>query len=138
MKTRTATAVWEGSGKEGKGHLSTQSTVLKNTQYSYLSRFEEGVGTNPEELVAAAHAGCFAMKLSFVLGEAGFTPDKLEVKGHVTLENGSVTKSHLVLTASVKDIGKEKFAECVKDAEKNCPISKLLKAEISVEHTLNK
>ena len=137
MKTRTATAVWEGSGKEGKGHLSTKSTVLKNAQYSYLSRFEEGVGTNPEELVAAAHAGCFAMKLSFVLGEAGFTPDKLEVKGNVTLDNGSVTKSHLVLNATVKNIGKEKFAECVKDAEKNCPISKLLKAEISVEHTLN-
>ncbi len=134
---RTATAVWEGSGKEGKGHLSTQSTVLKNTQYSYLSRFENGVGTNPEELVAAAHAGCFAMKLSFSLGEAGFTPDRLEVTGHVTLENGSVTKSHLVLKAQIKGIGKDKFEECVKDAEKNCPISKLLNAEISVEHTLN-
>ena len=134
---RTATAVWEGSGKEGKGHLSTQSTVLKNTQYSYLSRFENGVGTNPEELVAAAHAGCFAMKLSFCLGEAGFTPDKLEVTGQVTLENGSVTKSHLVLKAKVKDISQSKFEECVKDAEKNCPISKLLKAEISVVHTLN-
>lgn len=134
---RTATAVWEGSGKDGKGHLNTQSGTLKNTQYSYKSRFEEGVGTNPEELVAAAHAGCFAMKLSFVLGEAGFAPDKLEVTGQVTFENGSVTKSHLVLTAKVKGISEEKFAECVKDAEKNCPISKLLTAEISVEHTLN-
>ncbi|HKG67473.1 MAG TPA: OsmC family peroxiredoxin, partial [Segetibacter sp.] len=75
---RQATAVWNGSGKEGNGTLSTQSTVLRNAQYSYKSRFEEGIGTNPEELMAAAHAGCFTMKLSFVLGAAGFTPEKIE------------------------------------------------------------
>ena len=75
---RHATAVWNGSGKEGNGHLTTQSTVLTKTQYSYLSRFENGVGTNPEELIAAAHAGCFVMKLSFILGAAGFTPESLE------------------------------------------------------------
>ena len=82
---RTATAVWNGSGKEGKGHLTTQSTTLNQTQYSFKSRFEEGVGTNPEELIGAAHAGCFTMKLSFVLGEAGFTPDSIETTSTITL-----------------------------------------------------
>lgn len=134
---RFATSVWEGSGKEGKGHLSTQSTVLDETQYSYSSRFEEGIGTNPEELIAAAHAGCFNMKLSFVLGAAGFTPEKLETKGVITLEDGAVTKSELTLKANVPGISEEVFAESVKDAEKNCPISKLLNAEISVNYTLN-
>ncbi|MEQ8534453.1 MAG: OsmC family protein [Imperialibacter sp.] len=134
---RSATAVWQGSGKEGKGHLTTQSTVLSKTQYSFSSRFEEGVGTNPEELIAAAHSGCFAMKLSFSLTEAGFVPDTLDVKCQVTLEDGAITKSHLTLKAKVKGISDSKFAECVKDAEKNCPISKSLTATISVEHTLN-
>lgn len=133
---RSATAVWQGSGKEGKGHLSTQSTTLNQTQYSFSSRFEEGVGTNPEELVAAAHAGCFTMKLSFNLGGAGFTPDQLETKCTITLENGSVTGSHLVLSAKVPEITLEKFTELVHDAEKNCPISKLLNTAITVEFTL--
>lgn len=134
---RNATAVWNGSGKEGNGQLTTQSTVLKDTQYSYLSRFENGVGTNPEELVAAAHAGCFTMKLSFVLGEAGFTPEKLETKCDITFENGAVTKSHLTVTGKVPGITKEKFDEAVKNAEQNCPISKLLNTEISAEGTLS-
>ncbi len=134
---RSATAVWQGSGKDGKGHLTTQSTVLNKTQYSFLSRFEQGVGTNPEELVAAAHSGCFAMKLSFNLTEAGFVPENLDVTCQITFENGSITKSHLILKATVKDIPEDKFVECVKDAEKNCPISQLLKTDISVEHTLN-
>jgi osmotically inducible protein OsmC len=134
---RNATAVWNGSGKEGNGQLTTQSTVLKDTQYSYLSRFENGVGTNPEELVAAAHAGCFTMKLSFVLGEAGFTPEKLETKCDITFENGAVTKSHLTVTGKVPGISKEKFDEAVKNAEQNCPISKLLNTEISAEGTLS-
>ena len=90
---RKATAIWKGSGKEGKGTLSTQSSTLNNIQYSYKSRFEEGAGTNPEELIAAAHAGCFAMKLSFVLAGSGFTPDALDVTAVVTLDNGSVTES---------------------------------------------
>lgn len=123
---RHATAVWNGSGKEGNGQLTTQSTVLTNTQYSYLSRFESGIGTNPEELIAAAHAGCFAMKLSFVLGAAGFTPEKLETKCEITFVEGVVSKSHLILTAKVPGISKEKFDECVKEAETNCPISVLL------------
>jgi osmotically inducible protein OsmC len=133
---RNATAVWNGSGKEGNGHLTTQSTTLNKTQYSFNSRFESGVGTNPEELVAAAHAGCFCMKLSFVLGAAGFTPDSLETKCEITFENGAITKSHLILTAKVPGIDKAKFDECVKDAEANCPISKLLNTTISNEATL--
>ena len=88
---RHGSAVWNGSGKEGKGTVSTQSGVLKDTQYSFNSRFAEGVGTNPEELVAAAHAGCFTMKLSFVLGEAGFTPDSLETTSNINFENGVLT-----------------------------------------------
>src|SRR5215469_4132528 len=108
---RTATAVWNGSGKEGKGNLTTQSTTLNKTQYSYKSRFEDGVGTNPEELIAAAHAGCFAMKLSFVLQAAGFTPDSLEVSSTVSLEDGTITKSELVLKAKIPGISQEKFKE---------------------------
>ncbi len=134
---RTATANWKGSGKEGKGHLSTQSTVLNQTQYSFSSRFENGIGTNPEELIAAAHAGCFTMKLSFSLGEAGFTPDELETKCQITFENGAVTKSHLILAAKVPGISNSIFANAVTDAEKNCPISQLLNTDISVEYTLN-
>jgi len=133
---RHATAVWNGSGKEGSGHLTTQSNVLQQTQYSFNSRFAEGTGTNPEELVAAAHAGCFTMKLSFILGEAGFQPEKLETKCEVTFENGSVTKSHLTLNATVPGIDQQKFDECVKKAEQECPISKLLNTEISSEGTL--
>ena len=134
---RTATAVWNGSGKEGKGHLSTQSTVLSKTQYSFSSRFEEGIGTNPEELIAAAHAGCFTMKLSFNLGGAGFTPESLETKCEIKFEDGAVVSSHLILKAVVDGIEADKFAELVADAEKNCPISQLLKTAISVEYTLN-
>ena len=133
---RHASAVWNGSGKEGKGTLSSQSGVLQQTEYSFNSRFAEGIGTNPEELVAAAHAGCFTMKLSFVLGEAGFTADSLETKCEISFENGSVTKSHLTVKGTVPGISKEKFDECVKNAEENCPISKLLNTAISSEATL--
>jgi len=133
---RHATAVWNGSGKEGKGTISSQSGVLKDTQYSYNSRFAEGTGTNPEELVAAAHAGCFTMKLSFVLGEAGFTPDRLETTSHINFENGVLTESHLTVKAKVPGISKEKFDACVKDAEQNCPISKALNMKISSEGNL--
>ena len=134
---RKATAVWQGTGKEGSGHLTTASTVLNKTQYSFTSRFEDGIGTNPEELVAAAHSGCFAMKLSFNLTGAGFPPKELEVTGNITFEDGALKKSHLVLKAQVEGVSKEKFAELVKDAELNCPISKALNMDISVEYTLN-
>jgi len=136
--TRKSIAVWQGSGKEGKGHLTTQSSVLNKTQYSFTSRFEEGIGTNPEELVAAAHAGCFAMKLSFNLSGAGFLPTELKVEGNVTIADGTVTKSHLVLTAQVPGIEANQFAELVENAKENCPISKLLTAEKTVEFTLVK
>jgi len=135
---RTAIANWSGSGKEGKGNLTTQSTVLDKTQYSFESRFENGIGTNPEELIAAAHSGCFTMKLSFNLGAAGFTPDDLTTKCEITFEDGEITASHLILDAKVEGISEEKFEELVKDAEANCPISKLLKTKISVKFTLNK
>jgi osmotically inducible protein OsmC len=134
---RSATAVWQGSGKEGGGHLTTQSTVLNKTQYSFSSRFEEGIGTNPEELVAAAHAGCFSMKLSFNLGGAGFTPTVLETKCEINFVDGSIVESHLILAAKVDGIDAEKFAELVADAEANCPISKLLNTKIRVTYKLN-
>jgi lipoyl-dependent peroxiredoxin len=133
---RHATAVWHGSGKDGNGHLTTQSTTLNETQYSFNSRFAEGVGTNPEELIAAAHAGCFTMKLSFNLGGKGFTPEELTTTCHITLENGSITESHLTLTAKVPSIGPSVFEELVRDAEANCPISKLLNTKITVDYTL--
>ncbi len=133
---RKATAYWQGTGKEGKGQLSTQSTTLNKTQYNYTSRFEQGVGTNPEELIAAAHAGCFTMKLAFGLNGEGFTADNLETTCTVTLEDGVITTSHLVLNAKVPGISKEKFDELVKDSELNCPISRTLTSKISVEATL--
>lgn len=135
---RNATAVWNGSGKEGTGKLSTQSTVLKDTAYGFKSRFENGPGTNPEELVAAAHAGCFTMKLSFVLNEAGFTADSLQTRCDLTFENGSITKSHLIVEGKVPGIDEQKFQEAVKNAEQNCPISKLLNTAISSEAKLTR
>lgn len=133
---RTATAIWNGSGKEGNGTLSTQSTVLNKTQYSFNSRFAEGVGTNPEELMAAAHAGCFTMKLSFVLGAAGFTPETLETSCAISLEEGVITRSDLSVKAKVPGITPEKFQECAADAKANCPVSKVYNMEISLEATL--
>lgn len=134
--SRHATAKWQGSGKEGKGNLTTQSTVLDNVPYTYKDRFEEGPGTNPEELIAAAHAGCFSMKLSFVLGEAGFTPDEIETKCDITLAAGAITKSHLTVKAKVPGIDKQKFDECAENAKANCPVSKLLNTDISMEATM--
>lgn len=134
---RKATAVWNGTVKEGKGTLSTQSGVLQDIQYSFKSRFESGTGTNPEELVAAAHAGCFSMQLSAFLTEENFDPEKLETECQVTLENGAVTKSHLILNAKIANIEQDKFDALVKKAKENCPISKLFKTDISVESTLN-
>jgi len=136
---RNATAVWNGTGKEGTGNLTTQSTVLSQTQYSFSSRFEEGVGTNPEELVAAAHAGCFSMKLSFVLGAAGFTADEISTKCEITLDTaaGAISASHLTVTAKIPDISPEQFETAVADAKANCPISKLLNTNITHEATLS-
>lgn len=135
---RKATAVWNRTINEGNGTLSTQSGTLKDTQYSFKSRFESGTGTNPEELIAAAHSGCFTMQLSAFLSEENFKPEKLETKCEVTFEDGAVTKSHLMLEAKVANIDQDKFDALVKKAKENCPISKLLKTEISVEASLNK
>lgn len=136
--SRHATAKWNGSGKEGKGHLVTQSGVLKDVPYTYKDRFEEGPGTNPEELIAAAHAGCYSMKLSFILGEAGFTPDEIETRCEITLESGAITKSHLIVKSKVPGIDKQKFSECAEKAKETCPISKSLNPNmtISMEATL--
>jgi lipoyl-dependent peroxiredoxin len=133
---RKATAKWNGSGKEGKGTLSTDSTTLSNAQYSYNSRFENGVGTNPEELIAAAHAGCFSMKLTFDLGSAGFTPDSIETTCSINFENGAITESRLDVKAKVPGIDNNKFQEIAKGAKANCPISKLLNTNIVMEAAL--
>lgn len=133
---RNATAVWNGSLKEGDGKISTQSTTLQDTQYSFKSRFEEGVGTNPEELIAAAHAGCFTMQLSAYLTEEGFEVGSIETKCDIDLVDFTVISSHLTVNASVRGISDEAFQQQVTKAEKNCPISKLLNAEISTTATL--
>ncbi|HTA27271.1 MAG TPA: OsmC family peroxiredoxin [Bacteroidia bacterium] len=130
---RTATAAWNGSIKEGSGTLTTQSTTLNKTQYSFKSRFEEGTGTNPEELIAAAHAGCFTMKLSGVLGGAGLTPTTLETTCTVTLDNGAITNSHLVVKGNVPNCSSDDFKKHAEDAKANCPISKSLNTNITME-----
>ncbi len=134
---RKGTAIWSGTIKEGKGTLSTQSGVLMDTQYSFKSRFEDGKGTNPEELIAAAHSGCFTMQLSANLSQEEYTPEKLETSCEITLNEGTITKSHLVLKATVPDIEKDKFDELVKHAKENCPVSKLLDTEITISVSLN-
>jgi len=138
---RTASAVWHGGLKDGKGTINTQSGVLKDTQYSFSTRFEDGIGTNPEELIAAAHAGCFTMALSGQLTTAGFVPDSLETTATVTLEKTdagpTVTKIHLTTKAKVPNIDKAKFDELAGNAKAGCPISRLLKAaEITLDATL--
>ena len=138
---RTASAVWHGDLKSGNGALSTQSGVLKQTPYSFHARFENGIGTNPEELLAAAHAGCFTMALSAQLGGAGITAQKLETTATITLDKVgdgfSITKSHLDLVATIPGADKAKFDAAVKAAETGCPVSKLFKAEITVNAKLN-
>ena len=133
---RTAAANWQGSGKEGHGTVSTQSTVLDGTQYSFNTRFADGIGTNPEELVGAAHAGCFTMKLSFVIGEYGLTAENIDTKATVTFENGAIPNIHLSVKASVPGMTVEQFAEAAQNAKANCPISKLLNTDITMDAEL--
>ena len=138
---RTASAVWQGSLKTGKGSLTAPGGALQNTEYSFGARFESGAGTNPEELIAAAHAGCFAMALSAMLGEAGFTPDRLDVTAEVSLDNvppagWTVTTSHLVLKAKVPGLAAAKFEEITAKAKAGCPISRLLNAKVTLAATL--
>ena len=133
---RKASAVWNGSLKEGKGTISTDSKVLSNAQYSFSTRFENGIGTNPEELIAAAHAGCFSMALSAQLGGAGITPESIETTATVTLEKVeagfTVTKIHLDVTAKIPGADAAAFQKAAQDAKAGCPISRLLKAEITM------
>ena len=133
---RKATAVWNGTIKDGSGHLTTDSKVLEQTQYSFNSRFADGIGTNPEELMAAAHAGCFTMKLSLDLTEAGFNPTSLETTGTVTLENGVITSSNLVLKADIPGIEDAQFQEIAAGAKANCPVSKAYSVDINLEASL--
>lgn len=129
---RNAIAVWTGSGKEGHGTLDTQSRTLSKSKYSYVTRFENEPGTNPEELMAAAHAGCFSMKLSFVLGAAGFTPEEIRTECHITLDNGAITTSELNVTAKVPGISEEEFQKAAADAKENCPVSKAYNMDIKM------
>lgn len=138
---RKATAIWQGGFPQGKGVISTESGALDQAQYSFTTRFENGTGTNPEELLAAAHAGCFAMALSVELGKAGLVPDSLEVRGTITLdkvgEGFDITKSHLDLVAHIPNADKAKFEAAVQAAKSGCPVSKLFKTEITLTSKLN-
>lgn len=137
---RKASAVWRGGLKDGKGVISTDSGVLKETQYSFSTRFENGVGTNPEELIAAAHAGCFSMAFSAELGKAGLTPESISTTATVTLEKTdagfTVTQSHLDVTASIPGADKNKAMEIANAAKAGCPISRLLKCNITMDAKL--
>lgn len=137
---RTATAAWSGDLKTGKGRISSQSGVLQDTQYGFGSRFEEGPGTNPEELIAAAHAGCFTMATAAALGKAGFTPESLATSASLSLEqvegNWTITAIHLDLQARVPGIAPEQFQELAAGAKANCPVSRVLKADITLSATL--
>jgi osmotically inducible protein OsmC len=129
----SATAQWKGTGKEGEGKVSTQSGVLKNKKYDYKSRFEDGTFTNPEELIAAAHAGCYSMKLSFVLGAAGLKPGRIETKCTVTLEGGAITGSHLEVRAKVPKMKAKDFPQYAEEAKLNCPVSKALAVPVTID-----
>ncbi len=133
---RTASAAWEGDLKAGKGTVSTKSKVLDNHNYSFRSRFEDGTGTNPEELIAAAHAGCYSMALSNMLAEAGHPPTKVETKCTIDFQDLTIKESHLEVTADVPGIDKDKFAELAQAAKEGCPISKVLDTEITLSYTL--
>ena len=137
---RRASAVWQGGLKDGKGTISTESGVLSDTQYSFSTRFEDGKGTNPEELIAAAHAGCFSMALSGQLGNAGMTAERIETQAAVTLEKTdagfTVTKVHLDVTARIPGADKAAFETAANNAKAGCPISRLLKAEITMDAKL--
>jgi len=134
--TRKANASWQGTGMEGTGTISTQSTTLDKAQLSFKTRFADGVGTNPEELIGAAHSGCYTMQLSFLLSEAGFIPKDLNTEATVTFEDGTITKIHLELKADVPGISEADFQAAAQKAKEICPVSKLLNAEITLTATL--
>jgi osmotically inducible protein OsmC len=138
---RKGYALWRGSGRDGEGELTSQSGVLSETSFSYKTRFEGDPGTNPEELIAAAHAGCFSMALAFGLQQAGFTAEELKTEAAVSIEaqpggGFAITRSALTLRAKVPGLDEAKFQELAKGAEQNCPVSKVLKAEITLDAKL--
>ncbi len=137
---RKASARWQGTAKEGAGTISTQSATLKDTPYSFVARFGDGKGTNPEELIAAAHAGCFTMALSFMLNNAGFTADAIDTEAALTMDQVSgawtITSIHLTTRAQVANIDATKFAEIASNAKANCPVSRVLNANISMDAKL--
>ncbi|MDF2488965.1 MAG: OsmC family protein [Pseudomonas sp.] len=137
---KTASAIWQGGLKEGKGLLSTESGALKQNPYGFNTRFEGSPGTNPEELIGAAHAGCFSMALSMILGEAGFTPDRIDTIAEVTLDKQSdgfaITAVHLILKAKVPGASEAQFIEIANKAKAGCPVSKVLNATITLDATL--
>ena len=141
MSTRTATARYDGFGKDGKGHVSTGSGILKDQAYDFGTRFGDEPGTNPEELIAAAHAACFTMALSFALAKAGYSEGSLNTEARVKLEQEGggfkISRSDLVLSANIDGIDEARFQELAADAKANCPVSKLFNAEISLEASLN-
>jgi osmotically inducible protein OsmC len=140
MMKRSATAMWNGDLKSGKGTISTESGVLSNSQYSFATRFEQGKGTNPEELIAAAHAGCFSMALSLQLAEAGLVAQSITTKATVTLEKTdagfAITQSHLDLTARIPGASQQAFEQATDNAKNGCPVSKLLNAKITLDRKL--
>lgn len=137
---RSASAVWKGSLKEGTGALATQSGVLKEQPYSFKTRFGDGKGTNPEELIAAAHAGCFSMALSGVLAKAGLTPERIDTEAKLTMEQDgggfTITAIHLAVSAKVPGADQVKFEAAASDAKQNCPVSRVLKAQITMDAKL--
>lgn len=136
--TRQASANWQGTGKEGKGTVSTASNVLNKASLTFKTRFADEAGTNPEELIGAAHAGCYSMKLSFVLNEQGFTADNIDTKASVTFEEGKITTVKLEVKAKVPGINEEQFAAAAKNAKENCPVSLVLNAQIELDAQLVK
>ena len=136
MKIRKATVVWNGSGKEGDGSISTQSQALKNAPYSWRSRFEEVQGTNPEELIGAAHAGCFTLKLVFLLNAAGYEVESIQTTAEITLSNDAISHSKLSVKGKVEGIEEDEFESLANDAGKNCIVSRALNMDISVDARL--
>ncbi|SCY30495.1 osmotically inducible protein OsmC [Nitrosospira sp. Nl5] len=140
MATKKAWAIWKGGIKDGGGTISSETGVLREAPYGFKSRFEDGKGTNPEELIAAAHAGCFSMALSLMLGDAGLTPEKIETHAEITLdkigEGFEITASHLSVTAKIPGADKARFEEIANKAKAGCPVSKLMKAKITMDARL--
>lgn len=140
--SKNATAIWEGGIKEGGGTITTETGVLRDAPYGFKSRFEDGKGTNPEELIAAAHAGCFSMALSMMLGEAGSPPERIQTEAAVTIEKKGdaleITSSHLIVSARVPGMDEARFLEVANSAKEGCPVSKVLNADITMDATLER